>query len=258
MTTAIVSSVGLSSVARAVIVAAAFGSLAACTTVSRLSEMGDGPELGSIQNPTQRNDYRQVSMPMPPPLAPPQNANSLWRTGARAFFKDQRAKDVGDILTVNLSINDTATFTTALGRARAGSETATAPALLGFENSLTKFLPQSVNPASLLNAGGTSNVTNSGSTGRTESMTSNVAAVITQVLPNGNLVISGRQELRVNYELKELTVNGIVRPEDISTSNTVTYDKIAEARIYYGGRGNISAVTQPRWGQEMIDVLFPF
>ena len=248
----------LTSATRAIIIAAVYGSLAGCTTLSRLTEMGDGPELTPAQNPTQRADYQKVSMPMPAPLNPPQTANSLWRTGSRAFFKDQRAKDIGDILTVSLSINDTATVTTSLGRGRSGSETANASSLMGFEGSLSKFLPAAVNPASLLSTGGTSTMTNSGSTGRTDNITSNVAAVITQVLPNGNLVIAGRQEVRVNSEVKELTVNGIVRPEDISTSNTVTYDKIAEARIYYGGRGTISAVTTPRWGQELVDIVFPF
>jgi flagellar L-ring protein precursor FlgH len=105
---------------------------------------------------------------------------------------------------------------------------------------------------------GTSANSNTGATGRTESMTVNMAAVITQVLPNGNLVISGKQEIRVNYELRELSVQGIIRPEDISSSNSVTYDKIAEARIHYGGRGVASDVTQPRYGQQLLDVILPF
>jgi len=248
----------LSSLARAAAVAAAVTSLAACNTLTRLSEVGSGPEVSNIQNPNQKPGYTPVSMPMPSPMAPPQGANSLWRAGARAFFKDQRAKDVGDILTVSLSVNDTVSFTTSLDRTRTGAETANATNLLGYEGQIAKFLPQGANPSSLLNLGSTSSAVSAGSTGRTEQMTTNIAATVTQVLPNGNLVISGRQEMKVNYEMRELTIRGIIRPEDLSTSNTVTYDKIAEARIYYGGRGVASDVSQPRYGQQLLDIIFPF
>jgi len=241
-----------------VAIAALVSSLGACNTMSRLSEVGNGPQVSPIKNPTQQQGYQQVSMPMPMPVQPPQNANSLWRTGARAFFKDQRAKDVGDILTVNLSINDNATFTNGLKRQLQGSETASAPGLLGYEASLGKILPSAVNPASLLGLTSNSQSTNTASAARSEALTTNIAAVITQVLPNGNLVISGRQEIRVDAEMRELTIQGIVRPEDLSTYNTVTYDKIAEARIYYGGRGVVSDMARPRWGQEILDVIFPF
>ena len=233
-------------------------SLGGCNTFERLSEVGSGPQVSGIQNPTQRQGYQPVSMPMPQPLSPPQNANSLWRAGSRAFFKDQRAKEVGDILTVSVSVNDTATLTTSLGRSRAEADTAGAANLLGFEASLSKILPAAVNASSLLNLTSSSTATNSGSTGRTEQLTTSIAAVITQVLPNGNLVISGRQEMRVNFEMRELTIEGIIRPEDLSTSNSVNLSSIAEARIYYGGRGVATDVAQPRYGHEVLDVLFPF
>lgn len=236
----------------------AVASLSACNALTRLSEIGDGPQVSNIQNPTQKQGYQPVSMPMPQPVAPPANANSLWRPGSRAFFKDQRAKDVGDILTVAVSINDSASFGADLTRKRDASEKEGITNLMGFEKSLNKILPSAVDPANLVGTTGTSSSTNSGVTTRTESMTVNMAAVITQVLPNGNLVISGKQEIRVNYELRELSVQGIIRPEDISSSNSVTYDKIAEARIHYGGRGVASEVTQPRYGQQLMDVILPF
>lgn len=248
----------LNTVIKVATLAVAVGSLSACNALSRLSEVGDGPQVSAIQNPTQKPNYQAVSMPMPQPVAPPTNANSLWRPGSRAFFKDQRAKDVGDILTVAVSINDSASFETSLTRKRDASETAGIDNLLGFEGQLKKVLPDAVNPAALVGTTGVSNNSNSGKTGRTESMTVNMAAVITQVLPNGNLVISGKQEIRVNYELRELSVQGIIRPEDISSSNSVTYEKIAEARIQYGGRGVASDVTQPRYGQQLLDVILPF
>jgi flagellar L-ring protein precursor FlgH len=247
------------SLLRIAVVAVAAASLTACNALNRLSEVGSGPEISTIQNPTQKAGYQPISMPMPQPVAPPQSANSLWRPGARAFFKDQRAKDVGDILTVSVQFSDNASFTSKLDNNRKSNEdTGGAFSFLGFENSLTKILPASVNPSSLVNLGSTSVAQNNGKTERTESVNTNVAAVITQVLPNGNLVISGRQEFRVNYEMRELSIQGIIRPEDISSSNTVTSDKIAEARVYYGGRGVVSDVTQPRYGQQVFDVLFPF
>lgn len=244
---------------RTTILALAAGSLTACNALTRLSEVGSGPTVSKIEDPTQKSGYQPVAMPMPQPVAPPQNANSLWRPGSRAFFKDQRAKEVGDILTVAVAIsNESASFNSTLTRSRDGSENAGITGLLGFENSLNKVLPDSVDPANLVGTTGTSTNTNSGTTGRTDSMTVSLAAIITQVLPNGNLVISGKQEIRVNYELRELNVQGIIRPEDISSSNSVTYDKIAEARIYYGGRGVNSDLTQPRYGQQLLDVILPF
>ena len=233
-------------------------SVSGCNTFERLSEVGTGPQISDIQNPNQRQGYQPVSMPMPQAMTPPQNANSLWRVGARGFFKDQRAKEVGDILTVSVSVNDTATLTTSLGTSRAETDKAGVANLLGFENSLGKILPAAVNASSLLNITSAATASNSGSTGRTEQLTTSIAAVITQVLPNGNLVITGRQEMRVNYEMREMTIHGIIRPEDISTSKSVNLNQIAEARIFYGGRGVASNVTQPRYGHEIIDVLFPF
>jgi flagellar L-ring protein precursor FlgH len=245
---------------RVATIAVAVGSLSACNALTRLSEVGEGPQVSAIQNPTQKAGYQPVSMPMPQAVAPPQNANSLWRPGSRAFFKDQRAKDVGDILTVAVEINnESASFATDMSRARSGTEGMGGGfSLLGFENQLNKILPDGANPASLVDVTGTSGNSNTGATGRSESMSVNMAAVITQVLPNGNLVISGKQEIRVNYEMRELSVQGIIRPEDISSSNSVTYDKIAEARIHYGGRGVASDVTQPRYGQQLLDVILPF
>jgi flagellar L-ring protein precursor FlgH len=82
--------------------------------------------------------------------------------------------------------------------------------------------------------------------------------VVTQVLPNGNLVVAARQEIVVNSELRELKVTGVVRPQDIASDNTVLHDRMAEARIQYGGRGQMTDLQSPRWGQQLMDILLPF
>jgi len=247
----------LSRLLRLGLAATALAGLSACNLLTRMSEVGSGPEISKIENPTQKQGYQPVTMPMPQPVSPPQAANSLWRPGARAFFKDQRAKDVGDILTVAVSIADNAVVTTTLSNTRSSSESADATKLMGLENTLTKILP-GADPTDLASISSASTAKNGGDTERKETINMSMAAVITQVLPNGNLVISGRQEFRVNYEMRELSIQGIIRPEDISSSNSVSSEKIAEARVYYGGRGVVSDLAQPRWGQQIYDVVFPF
>lgn len=232
--------------------------MSGCNALTRLAEVGREPPLTQIQNPMTSPAYRPVTMPMPQDNVRPQAPNSLWRQGSRAFFKDQRASRVGDILTVMISIEDKATINNTTTRSRANTEDASASSLLGFETKLSKILPNAVDPTSLLDL--ESNLSNqgSGSIARDESIDLEVAAVITQRLPNGNLVLAGRQEVRVNFEVRQLQVLGVIRPEDITAKNTISYDKIAEARISYGGKGHISDVQQPRYGSQIMDVIFPF
>jgi len=232
--------------------------LGACNAVNRLATIGTPPPMSPITNPTQQPGYRTVSLPMPDPEEPTHMANSLWRQGARAFFKDQRAARIGDILTVQIAIDDKANFDNATERTRTSTENNGITGLLGYEGSLGRILPQAVNPASLLNLNGNSAQTGEGKIQRNESINVTVAAIITQVLPNGNLVIQGRQEVRVNFEVREFLITGIVRPEDISSSIFIQHTQIAEARISYGGRGQITDYQQPRYGQQVLDVIFPF
>ena len=214
--------------------------------------------MAQITNPHQAAGYQPVSLPMPTPETLEYNSNSLWRSGARAFFRDQRAKQVGDILTVAIDIQDEATLDNSSSRTRSSSEDANLSSLLGYQASLGDVLPEAVTPDNLINFGSNTNSTGTGSIEREESIQLRVAALITQVLPNGNLVIEGRQQVRVNFELRELQVAGVIRPEDITSSNQITYEKIAEARLSYGGKGHISDVQQPRYGQQVYDILFPF
>ena len=232
--------------------------LGGCNTLQRLKTIGEAPPMSPIVNPVQQPEYQPVVLPMPRPESSVHQPNSLWRAGARAFFKDQRAARVGDILTVNITIEDEATIDNETTRSRQNTEDANLTRFLGYEGSLGAVLPQSIDPTNLVDAASNSSSTGRGSVNRSESIKLNVAAIITQVLPNGNLVLTGSQEVRVNYEVRVLTVSGVVRPEDISAVNTINHTQIAEARIAYGGRGQITDVQQPRYGQQLYDVIFPF
>lgn len=227
-------------------------------TVDRIAQIGEPPAMAAVANPLEKPDYRPITTPLPAPDPAPKMANSLWRPGAKAFFRDQRAARVGDILTVNVQIADTATVNNTTTRARTAEETLGIPGLFGLETQLGKVLPEGIDPTALVGANGGGTFQGEGAVEREETISLTVAAMIVQVLPNGNLVIQGRQEVRVNFEVRELTVAGIVRPEDITATNTVAHTQIAEARISYGGRGQITDVQQPRYGQQLLDIIAPF
>lgn len=226
-----------------------------CSAVDRLSQIGEQPKLSAIENPTAQPGYKPVQMPMPKPEVASYNANSLWRNGSRAFFRDQRAARVGDLLTVTVNITDKANLQNETQRSRTAKENSNITDFIGAK---TITQPLKVLPGNLLATDSTSSADGKGSVNRQESLTTNVAAVVTQVLANGNLVVEGKQEIRVNYEIRELIVAGVVRPEDIQSDNTIDSSKIAQARIAYGGRGQIMDVQQPRYGQQVVDVLLPF
>jgi flagellar L-ring protein precursor FlgH len=240
--------------------ALAGGLLAACNTADRLSQVGQEPPQSAVESPERLAGERPVVMPMPEPRVqePNRQANSLWTPGTRAFFKDQRASEIGDILTVNINIEDNANLSNTTSRNRTANEGASLGAFLGYEDALGQVLPEAVSPDNLVDAGSESGHTGSGSVARNENINLKIASLITQVLPNGNLVIAGRQEVRVNYENRILQVAGVIRPEDIDSDNSVSYEDIAEARIAYGGEGQLSDVQQPRYGQQVYDILFPF
>jgi len=233
-------------------------SLSGCNALTRLSQVGQEPPMTRIENPATLHGAQPVSMPMPPPVPSERQANSLWRPGSRAFLKDQRAGAIGDILTVIIEIEDEASISNTTQRSRAAGEDAAAGSLLGFEANLDRILPDAVDPTSLIDLSSNSNTQGAGSINRDEEIKLRVAALVTQVLPNGNLVIAGRQEVRVNFEVRELQIAGMIRPEDITSTNTIFYDQIAEARIAYGGRGQISDVQQARYGQQIYDIIWPF
>lgn len=243
---------------RAVALSAVVLSLTACAAADRLANVGREPSLSAIEDPTAQPGYKPVRLPMPDPVPVAYSANSLWRQGSRAFFKDQRAARVGDLLTVRVRVTDRAQFDNQTRRSRQNDEGFSAENAFGFEAKLDKFLPDGAQADALLAAESNSSSQGAGSIRRSEQLATNVAAVVTQLLPNGNLVIEGKQEIRVNFEVRELVVAGVVRPEDIEADNTIDSTKIAQARIAYGGRGQITDVQQPRYGQQVMDILLPF
>ena len=232
--------------------------LTACNTLSQLASVGETPKLSPVENPTHNPDYKPVSMPMPVPIVASPSSNSLWRSGSRAFFKDLRASQIGDIVTVIINIDDQADMSNSSSTTRNSDRNMGIGGLFGYEQNLDKVLPEGVNNNDLLGLQSDSNQSGSGVISRDEQIDLRVAAVVTQILPNGNLVIQGRQETIVNYETRELQVAGVIRPQDISNNNTINYDQIAEARLAYGGKGHISNMQAPKWGSQIVDVLLPF
>ncbi len=231
--------------------------LAGCGSLNRLSEVGHPPELSKSADPTKEASYRPMTMPMPASQTAAPQIGSLWRTGSRAFFKDQRAAQVGDLLTVLVNATDTADVKNATTASRTGADSMGVPNLLGLESALPHLLP-GASAASLLSTTSTNSNNGTGEIKRADTVTLRLAGVVTQVLPNGNLVVAARQEMLVNSELRQLLVTGVVRPQDIASDNTVTHDRMAEARIAYGGRGQLTDLQTARWGQQIVDILAPF
>lgn len=228
--------------------------LTGCGTWDKLSEVGHPPKMTESEDPTKDPKYKPMTLPMPKVSNAPPEANALWRPGARAFFKDQRAAQVGDLITVVVNMNDTANLKNVTTAQRQASETGGVPNFFGLES----IVPAAITPSSLVSTTSTNSNVGTGQIQRNEAVTLRLAGVVTQVLPNGNLVVAARQEFMVNSELRELQVTGVVRPQDIASDNTVSHDRMAEARIAYGGRGNLTDLQRARWGQQMLDILLPF
>lgn len=207
-----------------------------------------------------------VQVPMPTPKPPRilkrAEAASLWDQGTSSFFSDQRAKTVGDLLTVNIEIKDKASLRNASNTTRGGASKFGKPTLFGYEKKIDEILPgistEDV-PTGDWAALSSSSITNgSGKIDRDETIELRIAALVIQELPNGSLVIAGRQEVKVNDELRELRIAGIIRPQDIDMNNTIAYDKIAEARIVYGGRGQLSRTQRTNYGGTIADIILPY
>lgn len=233
---------------------------------SQFNDIRDPQTSDLVLDKNSMPEVARVSIPMPEvlPMAPPQRAEAsgLWSNSTRSFFGDNRAQRVGDILTVIIDIEDEADLSNETERSRTASQTAGMPTFLGYGKKIDRILPgiseSDLPTGDIIDLGSTSGTSGEGSIRRNETIRLRVAATIIEDLPNENLVIAGRQEIRVNNELRELRIAGIVRPVDISLRNTISYDKIAEARVSYGGRGQISAVQRPRYGHDALEVILPY
>ncbi len=244
------------SIPKALVLSASLSLLAGCTAVDRIKEIGDPPRLAGLADPNSPVTAPTPPVPMPPPPEPSRSVNSLWVVGSRSFFHDPRASRPGDIITVNITVADTAKISNTTTRARTNSDNANLTNFFGLEAPIAAGT--GMNPASIVKMGSDTSNVGSGSVDRSEAINLTMAALVTQVLPNGNLVIGGHQQVRVNNELRDLQVAGIVRTEDITSANTVDLSQIAEARISYGGRGTVSDMQQPRYGSQLFDILMPF
>jgi flagellar L-ring protein precursor FlgH len=230
-------------------------SLTAC---SNLEEVGRVPEFTPVQTSAETAAMLSPQLPETIETRSPSDAASLWTSSRNSLLGDRRAVERGDILKVVVAIDDSADISNSTARNRSGSETSSIPSLLGIPQRLDTILAEGATSASLVDASGSSTSSGQGSVSRNEKLELRVAATIVDVLPNGVLHIKGSQEVRVNFEVRELLVEGYVRPEDISRLNEISSDKIASARISYGGRGQISQMQQPRYGQQIADIILPF
>jgi flagellar L-ring protein precursor FlgH len=224
--------------------------LAGCSAVDRIENIGVAPKLAPVGNPADQQIV--AAIPQPPPIT--HVGNSLWQAGAHSFFHDPRATHVGDVITVNVSISDAAKLSNTTTSSRTNSDDANLTNFFGLENAL----PKSISPSSLVKMGSNNSNVGAGGVNRSEAINMTLAALVAQVLPNGNLVIAGHQQVLVNNEMRDMQVSGIVRTEDITAENTVDLAQIAEARINYGGKGTVSNVQQPRYGSQLFDILMPW
>jgi flagellar L-ring protein FlgH len=229
-----------------------------CVAFDAAQDAARSPQLNPISTPQPLAGPGVVTLPMPEQaVAEPSGMNSLWRAGARAFFRDQRAGSIGDILTVRISIDDQARMQNQTSRTRTSEDSLGISNLFGLENQIDNVLPNA-DPSALVGATGSTQFQGQGQVDRRENVNLTVAAMIVDILPNGNLVLAGRQQVLINAERRDLTVTGVVRPQDIAADNTIRHDQIAEARISYGGRGTVSDVQRPRWGQQITNTVAPW
>lgn len=223
-----------------------------------LASVGSPPDFAPLAPTLQHHAMYSLPLPEVTERASPPDTASLWSAGQRSLLGDRRAQGPGDILTVVIEINDRAEISNATQRGRSGSQDMSVPQLLGIPQLIDRQLPDGASMSEAMAMSSASSFQGNGTVSRNERLTLRVATTVIERLPNGVLRINGSQEVRVNNELRELLVDGYIRPEDISRRNEIAYDRIAGARISYGGRGQITQMQQPRYGQQITDLVLPF
>jgi flagellar L-ring protein precursor FlgH len=234
------------------------GVAVAISACGRSDHLGKAPSFSEPVESAEHSAMVSPGLPIRIEKQRPVDQASLWSGTRQSLLGDRRAIQRGDIMTVVIEIDERAEISNATSRSRSGTENLGIPQLAGLPQRLDGELPEGASSSELVSVNSNSSSSGDGSVKRNEKLTLRVAATIVDVLPNGVLSISGSQELRVNFELRELLVTGYVRPEDISRQNEITYDKIASARVSYGGRGQITDVQQARIGQQVLDAVLPF
>lgn len=235
--------------------------IAACSAIAGCGgqgPIGEAPDFTPVQGSTEQYAMLSPGLPITADRRQHVDRSSLWTAGQQSLLGDRRAAKRGDIVTVVVEIDDEAEIKNSSSRSRSGQESMNLPHLFGIPQRVNRNMPEGASMDEAVSLGSTSDSSGDGSVRRNEKLTLRIAATVMDTLPNGVLVIEGRQEVRVNFELRELLVTGFARPEDISRMNEITYDKIASARISYGGRGQISEVQQPRYGQQILGRILPF
>ena len=234
-------------------------------SVERLNDIGRAPQMNQIESPVLQENYKPVSWPhnevetLKNQESDKKNSNSLWKTAYKVPFRKANSISIGEIIKIKIVIDDRATINNSTERSRGEKrEAKDTPNITGvLPDKVMHALPFVDAMGNLITSGNSKN-RGEGKISRNEKMKMDIAAMVTQILPNGNLIINGNQQIRINHELREISIEGIVRPEDIDSNNSISSDKIAEARISYGGRGLISDVQQPKIGNQIIDMVSPF
>jgi flagellar L-ring protein FlgH len=241
--------------------------LTGCNLARSFSTIGEPPQMTQIKDPRDVPGYEPVHMPMPEPMQVSQKStNSLWQTGSRAFFKDQRACKVGDVLTVEVNVDRKQSMQMNPDISRQSSLSSTVTEVLGhslpIQKRIAKALPGNQSDPGRIDTWADVKSSpahkSSAKYDVQDKMQFNMAAVVVQILPNGNMVVQGREEVRLVNELREIEIKGVVRREDISSNNTIPSQKIAQLRISYGGRGDLSDAQSAPWGQQYLNKLLPF
>jgi flagellar L-ring protein FlgH len=236
----------------------ALGLALAVAGCAKLGQVGRAPDFSPLVGSDQHFAMYSANMPEDVATATPSDASSLWSGETDALFGDRRATHRGDILTVVIEIDDSAAISNSTGRNRNGSQTSGLGQFFGIPQRIDETLPDGASMEEAFDTASSSTFKGSGSVSRKEQLTLRIAATVVEELPNGVLRIEGQQEVRVNSELRQLIVTGYVRPIDVSRDNEITYDKIAGARISYGGEGQITDMQQPTYGQQIADIVLPF
>lgn len=228
----------------------------ACSGVKELKTAITGANLSETDN-LKDSEHQPIKTPLPTPITEQPNQNSLWQPGARSFFKDQRASQPGDILTVSIDINDSASMNNTSSKSRTSQNNSVISKLAGAETGLKKYFP-GISPPTIFDTKSSPSHSGSGTINRSEKVNLEVAAMVVELLSNGNLFIKGEQEVLVNSELRKLYVSGIISRADIEPGNIVSSRRISQARIYYGGEGEVNDVQQDKWGNKVIEAIMPF